>query len=49
MKQLGIPEYYAEQFKGFTGQKPVYFGRKIGWRMCNFQFIYQRGRFSLTP
>jgi HK97 gp10 family phage protein len=38
MRELGIPESYAMQFKGegFTGQKPVYFGKKIGWRMVQF-------------
>lgn len=38
MQELGIPESYAAQFKGegFTGQKPVFFGKKTGWRMVQF-------------
>ena len=38
MLELGIPASYAAQFRGegFTGQKPVYLGKKIGWRMVQF-------------
>ena len=38
MRELGIPESYASQFKGdgFTGMLPVNFGKKIGWRMVQF-------------
>jgi HK97 gp10 family phage protein len=38
MRELGIPESYAMQFKGegFTGKKPVNFGKDIGWRMVQF-------------
>lgn len=38
MRELGIPESYAMQFKGegFTGKLPVYFGKKVGWRMVQF-------------
>lgn len=37
MRELGIPERYANQFRGegFTGQVPVNFGKK-GWRMVQF-------------
>lgn len=38
MLELGIPASYASQFRGegFTGQKPVFFGKKTGWRMVQF-------------
>ena len=37
MRELGIPEKYANQFRGegFTGKVPVNFGKK-GWRMVQF-------------
>ena len=38
MRELGIPESYAMQFKGkgFTGKLPVNFGKKGGWKMVQF-------------
>lgn len=38
MRELGIPESYAAQFKGegFTGKRPVYLRKQKMWRMVQF-------------
>jgi hypothetical protein len=48
MKQLGIPVIRdALKVKGLPVNN--FSVKKLGGEWCNFQLIYQRGRFSLVP